>query len=90
MPSAEANLGGALKVDTDFWIRNGEALEKRFDAWAPKICVQQTDDDDDDYTDQGSCQDNRGNLRPRNGSAAKSGHDKAHSHDHPMTATDEK
>jgi putative spermidine/putrescine transport system substrate-binding protein len=65
LPSAEANLKGALKVDTAFWIRHGEALEKRFDGWAPQICVQQTDEDEEpvDYKGQTVCQDKRGNLQ---------------------------
>jgi len=63
LPSSEVNLSHALKVDTAFWIAHGEALEKRFDAWAPEICRQQTDDDDDDYRDQPVCQDIQGNLR---------------------------
>jgi putative spermidine/putrescine transport system substrate-binding protein len=63
LPSSEANLSHALKVDTAFWIAHGEALEKRFDAWAPQICSQQTDDDDDDYVDQPVCQDIQGNMR---------------------------
>jgi putative spermidine/putrescine transport system substrate-binding protein len=64
MPSAAANLKRALKVDTAFWIRHGEALEKRFDNWAPPICVQQTDEDepDADYKGRAVCQDLRGNL----------------------------
>ena len=65
MPSAAANLKRALKVDTGFWIRHGEALEKRFDNWAPPICLQQTDEDepDVDYKGRAVCQDLRGNLR---------------------------
>lgn len=63
LPSSQANLSSALKVDTAFWIAHGEALEKRFDAWAPEICRQQTDDDDDDYKVQPVCQDVQGNLR---------------------------
>lgn len=65
LPSAEANLKGALKVDTAFWIRHGEALEKRFDGWAPQICVQQTDEDEEavDYKGQTVCQDKWGNLQ---------------------------
>jgi len=63
LPSSKANLARALKVDTAFWIAHGQALEKRFDAWAPQICRQQTDDDDDDYRDQPVCQDAQGNLR---------------------------
>jgi putative spermidine/putrescine transport system substrate-binding protein len=64
LPSAEANLKGALKVDTAFWIRYGEALEKRFDGWAPQICAQQTDEDEEavDYKGQTVCQDKWGNL----------------------------
>jgi hypothetical protein len=64
MPSAEANLRRALKVDTAFWIRHGEALEKRFDSWAPAVCRQQTDDDED-YDEQALCQDAQGKLRIR-------------------------
>lgn len=64
IPSAEINLKSALKIDVAFWIRQGEELEKRFDRWAPQICRQQTDDDDDnDYQDQPVCQDAVGNLR---------------------------
>ena len=63
LPSSQANLSRALKVDTAFWIAHGDALEKRFDAWAPQICRQQTDDDEDDYVEQPVCQDVRGNLR---------------------------
>jgi putative spermidine/putrescine transport system substrate-binding protein len=63
IPSADVNLRHALRIDTDFWIARGEALEKRFDQWAPPICRQQTDDDDDDYRDQPVCQDAQGNLR---------------------------
>ena len=64
LPSAVANLKSALKVDTAFWVRHGEALEKRFDAWAPQICVQQTDEDEEavDYKGHAVCQDKRGNL----------------------------
>ena len=65
LPSAEANLKGALKLDTAFWIRHGAALEKRFDGWAPQICAQQTDEDEEpvDYKGQTVCQDKRGNLQ---------------------------
>jgi putative spermidine/putrescine transport system substrate-binding protein len=65
LPSAEANLKGALKVNTAFWIHHGEALEKRFDDWAPQICVQQTDEDEEpvDYKGKTVCQDKRGNLQ---------------------------
>jgi putative spermidine/putrescine transport system substrate-binding protein len=63
IPSAQINLKNSLKIDTDFWIRQGDDLEKRFDAWAPQICRQQTDDDDNDYQDQPVCQDAFGNLR---------------------------
>jgi putative spermidine/putrescine transport system substrate-binding protein len=63
LPSSEANLARALKVDTAFWVAHGDALEKRFDAWAPPLCRQQTDDDDDDYREQPVCQDIQGNMR---------------------------
>jgi spermidine/putrescine-binding protein len=63
MPSAESHLERALKVNTAFWVRYGDELEKRFDKWAPAICRQQIDDDDDDYEDQAVCQDVQGNLR---------------------------
>lgn len=62
IPSAGVNLKHALKVDTAFWIRHGEALEKRFDQWAPQICRQQTDDDEE-YHEQAVCQDVYGSLR---------------------------
>jgi putative spermidine/putrescine transport system substrate-binding protein len=62
IPSAGVNLKHALKVDTGFWIRHGEALEERFDRWAPQICRQQTDDDEE-YHEQKVCQDVYGNLR---------------------------
>lgn len=63
IPSADVNLKHALKIDVGFWIQHGEALEKRFDEWAPPICKQQTDDDDNDYQEQAVCQDVYGNLR---------------------------
>ena len=69
MPSAEGNLRRALKVDVAFWIRHGEALEKRFDRWAPAICRQQIDDHDDEYEDQAACQDSQGRLRTREAGA---------------------
>ncbi len=62
LPSAETHLKRALKVDTAFWIRHGEEVEKRFDSWAPPVCRQQTDDDED-YDDQTLCQDSQGKLR---------------------------
>ena len=63
IPSIDVNLRHALKVDIGFWIRHGDELEKRFDQWAPPICRQQTDDDDNDYQDQPVCQDAQGKLR---------------------------
>jgi len=63
LPSADPNLKRALRIDTTFWIRYGQALEKRFDAWAPAICRQQVEEHDDDYEDQASCQDAQGNMR---------------------------
>ena len=71
MPSAEPNLARALRVDTAFWIRHGQELEKRFDAWAPAICRQQIEEHDDDYEDQASCQDAQGNLRTHKPDAAR-------------------
>src|SRR4029077_11386997 len=65
MPSAEANLKRALNVDIAFWIRQGEALERRFDGWAPAICRTQIDEYDADYEDQANCQDTHGDLRTR-------------------------
>jgi len=82
LPAGE-NLKTALKIDADFWIRNAETLEKRFDAWAPLLCAQQTDEDEDavDYKGRAVCQDNRGNMRPVSADAvsATPGHH-AHSH----------
>ncbi len=63
IPSAGVNLKHALQVDTAFWILRGEGLEERFDRWAPPICRQQIDDDDDEYKDQAVCQDVYGNMR---------------------------
>ncbi len=60
--SSEAHLAQALEVDTGFWIKHGDALEKRFDRWAPQLCVQDIDDDDE-YEVQDECQDAQGNLR---------------------------
>jgi putative spermidine/putrescine transport system substrate-binding protein len=62
MPSAEANLQGAIKLDVAFWISHGEQLEKRFDSWAPPICRQQADDEEE-YDEQPVCQDLRGYSR---------------------------
>lgn len=75
IPSAGVNLKHALKVDTEFWILHAEELERRFDQWAPQICRQQTDDDDNDYKEQAVCQDVYGNLRgnPRSPHPAPAG-----------------
>jgi Spermidine/putrescine-binding periplasmic protein len=64
LPSGH-NLDGSLKIDSSFWIKHGDALEKRFDEWAPQLCAQQTDEDEDavDYRGRSVCQDSRGNLR---------------------------
>ena len=70
IPSADRNLRHALRVDAGFWIRYGDELEKRFDAWAPPACRQQTDDDEE-YQDQPVCQDAYGNLRTAPGSARR-------------------
>ncbi len=65
LPSSRATLAHALKVDAAFWIAHGETLEKRFDAWAPQICREHADDDDDDTPVQAVCQDVRGKMRGR-------------------------
>jgi putative spermidine/putrescine transport system substrate-binding protein len=63
LPSSTPNLAGALRIDTTFWIEHGEALERRFNSWAPAVCRQQDDEDDDDYFDLPVCQDAQGNMR---------------------------
>ena len=62
LPSASANLADALRIDSAFWIEHGDALERRFNNWAPALCRQQ-EDEDDDYFDQPECQDPRGIVR---------------------------
>jgi putative spermidine/putrescine transport system substrate-binding protein len=62
LPSASANLADALRIDSAFWIEHGDALERRFNNWAPAMCRQQ-EDEDDDYFDQPECQDPRGIVR---------------------------
>ena len=52
-----SRLAGALRIDTAFWIKHGDALERRFNSWAPAICRQQVEEDDDDYFDLPVCQD---------------------------------
>ncbi len=37
MPTASANLEGALAIDTEFWVDYGEELEQRFNAWASRL-----------------------------------------------------
>jgi hypothetical protein len=85
MPSSEAHLKHALKVNTAFWIEHGAELEKRFDEWAPQPCIQEIEDHGDDYQDQAECQDAQGNLRhvkAKVGAAIsdKHDHDAAHHH----------
>ena len=63
LPSSRANLGGALRINTAFWIEHGDALERRFNSWAPATCRQQDDEDDDDYFDLPVCQDAQGKMR---------------------------
>ncbi|HEY2678365.1 MAG TPA: extracellular solute-binding protein [Steroidobacteraceae bacterium] len=63
LPSSSPNLAGALRIDSAFWTEHGDALERRFNAWAPAICRQQDDEDDDDYFDLPVCQDAQGNMR---------------------------
>jgi putative spermidine/putrescine transport system substrate-binding protein len=70
LPSSTPNLAGALRIDSAFWIEHGDALERRFNAWAPPICRQQDDEDDDDYFDQPVCQDARGVMRVNKGISA--------------------
>jgi putative spermidine/putrescine transport system substrate-binding protein len=67
LPSSTPNLAGALRIDTAFWIEHGDALERRFNSWAPAVCRQQDDEDDDDYFDLPVCQDAQGNMRVSRG-----------------------
>ncbi len=67
LPSSSSNLADALRIDTAFWIEHGDALERRFNAWAPAICRQQDDEDDDSYFDLPVCQDAQGNMRTSQG-----------------------
>ena len=73
LPSSPPNLVDALRIDTAFWIEHADALERRFNSWAPAVCRQQDDEDDDDYFEQPVCQDARGNMRVSRGSANASG-----------------
>ena len=36
LPTAPANLNGALGINVQFWVDHGEELEERFNAWASK------------------------------------------------------
>lgn len=36
LPTAPANLNGALGINVQFWVDHGEELEERFNAWAAK------------------------------------------------------
>jgi putative spermidine/putrescine transport system substrate-binding protein len=72
LPSSAPNLASALRIDTAFWIEHGDALERRFNTWAPAICRQQDDEDDDDYFDLPVCQDVQGNLRVSRGAVSAS------------------
>ncbi|HJU50680.1 MAG TPA: ABC transporter substrate-binding protein [Pseudogulbenkiania sp.] len=36
LPTAPANLKGALALDVPFWVEHGEDLEERFNAWAAR------------------------------------------------------
>ncbi|HEX3398479.1 MAG TPA: extracellular solute-binding protein [Steroidobacteraceae bacterium] len=69
LPSSTANLADALRIDSAFWIEHGDALERRFNSWAPAMCRQQ-DEEDDDYFDQPECQDPRGIMRVNKGISA--------------------
>jgi putative spermidine/putrescine transport system substrate-binding protein len=70
LPSSTPNLADALRIDSTFWIEHGDALERRFNSWAPAICRQQDDEDDDDYFDLPVCQDAQGNMRVSRGVTA--------------------
>jgi putative spermidine/putrescine transport system substrate-binding protein len=63
LPSSRPNLADALRIDTEFWIEHGDTLERRFNTWAPAICRQQDDEDDDNYFDLPVCQDAQGKMR---------------------------
>jgi uncharacterized cupredoxin-like copper-binding protein len=63
LPSSIPTLADALRINTAFWIEHGDALERRFNSWAPAICRQQEDEDDDDYFDLPVCQDAQGKMR---------------------------
>jgi putative spermidine/putrescine transport system substrate-binding protein len=70
LPSSTPNLADALRINTAFWIEHGDALERRFNSWAPAICRQQDDEDDDDYFDLPVCQDAQGKMRASRGPAS--------------------
>ena len=70
MPSAQATLERAVKVDPNFWSEHGAELERRFAAWVPPLCRQQTDEDEE-YIDQPGCQDITGRLHPGKAGKAK-------------------
>ena len=36
LPTAPANMEGAMATDTEFWVEHGENLEQRFNAWAAR------------------------------------------------------
>lgn len=82
MPSSAEHLEHALRIDTAFWIEHGEALEKRFDAWAPQPCIQEIEDHGDDYEDQVECQDAQGNLRRVDVAGSANGHSHEHGEHH--------
>jgi putative spermidine/putrescine transport system substrate-binding protein len=69
LPSSTPNLSAALRINTQFWIEHGDALERRFNSWAPAICRQQVEEEDDDYFEQPVCQDALGNMRVSHGPA---------------------
>jgi putative spermidine/putrescine transport system substrate-binding protein len=72
LPSSTSNLAGALRIDTAFWIEHGDTLERRFNSWAPAICRQQDDEDDDGYFDLPVCQDAQGKMRVSRGPVSAS------------------
>jgi putative spermidine/putrescine transport system substrate-binding protein len=36
LPTAPANLKGAVANNAEFWLEHGEELEQRFNAWAAR------------------------------------------------------
>jgi putative spermidine/putrescine transport system substrate-binding protein len=51
LPTAEANLKGAMAINIAFWVRNGAQLEKRFADWAPPLNRQTVEEHEHDPSD---------------------------------------